>query len=250
MVPSGGTGSWTFYAARDGGTLNAHIYDCPNAAPTTTEVTGGTVVAAGPTNLPVQANPLSMPVATGDYQVSATAPAGYQFVACGTYQGQSTLPATVTTDTAGSAIFYVKQLPGSLLATIYLCTPAGVQSQTVSPGSVVTSPSVTITNGVAVTVPAGTYLVTATPGTGFELVKCGASGDNPQSVVVTPGGNSQAIYYEQPIPVQAVQAVTTGPTQPNTGLGTSGLLAAVLVIYSGLAVMLRTRRRNEEALEA
>ena len=184
-------GSAIFYVSRDAGTLNGHIYNCASGTQTTTEVAGGTLAAAGPTAVAALPNPISVPVNTGSYSVTATAPAGYAFVTCGSYGGQGTLPATVTSTTPGTANFYVNRLPGTLLIAIYLCTPQGVQSLTAEPGTVSTSPSVTVTNGVPVTVPAGTYLVTATPGTGFELVKCGASGDNPSSVVVPPAARAR-----------------------------------------------------------
>jgi hypothetical protein len=65
-------------------TLAGDIYLCSATGATTTQVIGGTLTAAGPQTLAVQPNPMaSTPVLSGDYTMTAAAPAGYLFVVCG-----------------------------------------------------------------------------------------------------------------------------------------------------------------------
>jgi hypothetical protein len=86
--PPGGHGS--FYSGARAtlpgcATLAGNIYLCSaSGAQTTTEVAGGTLAATGPKHVPSQSSPLSpVRVPPGTYAMSAAAPAGYSFVACG-----------------------------------------------------------------------------------------------------------------------------------------------------------------------
>ncbi|MGH9016219.1 MAG: hypothetical protein ACRDY1_00590, partial [Acidimicrobiales bacterium] len=97
-------------------TMAGHIFACAAGSgdPTTTEVPGGTLAAAGPSMLPSQANPLlPTAVASGLYTVTAQAPSGSQFVTCG---GTATVGSggasasesvTVSSGGASTAFFYV-----------------------------------------------------------------------------------------------------------------------------------------------
>jgi hypothetical protein len=95
--------------------LAGHIYLCSGAgAPTTTEVTGGTLSASGPQGLGPQSNPLAPTrVKPGTYTMSAGAPAGYVFVPCGgsssVGSGATTATQPVTVPSGGTATgnFYV-----------------------------------------------------------------------------------------------------------------------------------------------
>ena len=268
-VPSGGTGSVTFYVAPIPGTLSAKIYLCaegvqiPSPQPGSFTFTGPQS-GGGP-------SPLSQSVLPGNYTVNATAGDGYVLDSCGNPPEQtSTQSVSVPSGGIGEVIFYeslTAPQTGSLLATIYLCTPDGVQTQTVEPGTLSTEPSVTISNGVPVTVPAGVYVVTATPGTGFQLVICQGAGANPKTVGVPAGGQGTAVFYEQPIPpTSGTLASSTGPsatnpatsvagavspTQPVTGRADSlrSLVAAGLLLLVGFSLLVptMTRREVEEA---
>jgi hypothetical protein len=132
-VTKGSTSVVNFYVTHDTGSLSGHIFDCTNGA-TTTEVPGGTLSASGPTNVPAQANPLGpKTVDTGSYTMTATAPADYHLAVCGAYNGSSTLPVTVTTQTPGSAIFYVARNSGGIGAVTVTNPPAtAVKAATIS----------------------------------------------------------------------------------------------------------------------
>jgi len=85
-----------------------------SGTPTSTEVPGGTLSATGPQDLPSQSNPVPPThVTAGSYSMTAGAPAGYVFVACG---GPATigssgvvasLPVVVPPGGAASGTFYV-----------------------------------------------------------------------------------------------------------------------------------------------
>jgi len=96
-------------------TIAGHIFLCDSTgAPTTTEITGGTLAATGPQTLASQANPLPIThVLAGSYTMSAGSPPGYVFVVCG---GSATVGSTGATASesvgvpaggAGVGIFYV-----------------------------------------------------------------------------------------------------------------------------------------------
>ena len=98
--------------------LVGHIYLCDGNNQTTTEVSGGTIGATGPSTVAAKANPIDdTTVKAGNYTVNATSPSDYHFVACG--QGGVTIgtPTTanqstnVPTNGTGTAIFYVVPNP-------------------------------------------------------------------------------------------------------------------------------------------
>ena len=113
-VPSGGAGVGIFYVVPVSQTIAGHIYLCTNGAPTTTEQSGGTLAASGPTTVSATPNPLApTQVNAGGYTMTATPPAGYTLVAC---TGSSTPDSSGSTATesvtvpsggAGVGIFYV-----------------------------------------------------------------------------------------------------------------------------------------------
>jgi len=148
-------------------TIAGHIYLCNNGNPTTTEESGGTLGASGPTPVSATPNPLApTEVGAGAYTMTAAAPPGYQLVVCG---GSSTPGASGSTATesvtvpsggAGVGIFYVVATPnvvtgptttspasgssgssgGSSPTTAASTTSATPSSVTTSPSSVTTSP--------------------------------------------------------------------------------------------------------------
>ena len=116
-VPSGGAGVGIFYVTSTQ-TIAGQIYLCNAGDQTTTEVTGGTLAAAGSglSTVPAAANPLSPTnVVPGTYTMTATSPPGYQLVSCGgtsTPNGpgtSATESVTVPSGGAGVGIFYVVQ---------------------------------------------------------------------------------------------------------------------------------------------
>ncbi len=94
--------------------IAGHIALCSAGLPTTTEVPGGTLSATGPQTITSTPNPLAVSgVGSGTYTMSATAPSGYQFSACG---GSATIGSPPTTATesvtvpsggTGTGVFYV-----------------------------------------------------------------------------------------------------------------------------------------------
>ena len=109
-------------------TLSGHIYLCGNSNPTTTEVSGGTLAASGPTTVSATPNPLApTQVGAGMYTVTATAPAGYTLVVCSgsstpnSSGSTATQPVTVPSGGTGVGIFYVAPVTQTLSGHIYLC---------------------------------------------------------------------------------------------------------------------------------
>ena len=89
-------------------TIAGHIYGCSGGVASTTEVSGGTLGASGPQLIPVQANPLTATsVAAGSYTMTATAPLGYQLVACNGVSASPTQSVVVPSGGAGVGVFYV-----------------------------------------------------------------------------------------------------------------------------------------------
>jgi hypothetical protein len=135
-------------------TIAGHIYLCNNANPTTTEVSGGSLAASGPSPVSATPNPLApTDVGAGGYTMTATAPPGYGLVVC---TGSSTPSASGTTATeavtvpsggAGVGIFYV--VASSDVATSPTTTSPGLggsgtpgnASPSTSPSSPSTTPS-------------------------------------------------------------------------------------------------------------
>jgi len=117
-------------------TIAGHIYLCANSAPTTTEQSGGTLAASGPTTVSATPNPLApVPVNAGGYTMTATPPAGYTLVAC---TGSSTPDSSGSTATesvtvpsggAGVGIFYVVATPVVTNPTATPPTNSGGSSQ-------------------------------------------------------------------------------------------------------------------------
>ncbi len=245
-VPSGGAGVGIFYVTSVPPvtqTIAGHIYLCDNANPTTTEQTGGTVAASGATPVSATPNPLApTEVGAGTYTVTATAPPGYQLVACG---GSSTPSASGTTATesvtvpsggAGVGIFYVTSVPPvtqTIAGHIYLCDNANPTTTEQTGGTVAASGATPVSatpNPLAPTeVGAGTYTVTATAPPGYQLVACGgsstpsASGTTAtESVTVPSGGAGVGIFYVVTTsPVTSPTATTTGSGGTSSSGGSS-----------------------------
>ncbi len=216
-------------------TIAGHIYLCNNGNPTTTEESGGTLGATGPTPVSATPNPLApTEVGAGVYTMTATAPPGYQLVVCG---GPSTPGASGSTATesvtvpsggAGVGIFYVAPLSQTIAGHIYLCNNANPTTTEESGGTLGASgptPVSATPNPLAPTeVGAGVYTMTATAPPGYQLVVCGgsstpgASGSTAtESVTVPSGGAGVGIFY-----VVATPNVVTSPTTTSAGSGSSG----------------------------
>ena len=108
-VPANGTENVVFYVKHDTGTLAGHIYDCETTA-TTTEVLGGNLAATGVSTGP---NPMKRTTVIGgvSYPVVATAPSGYQVVACGANKTNGTTKNVfVPNNGHGVAVFYVRKI--------------------------------------------------------------------------------------------------------------------------------------------
>ena len=224
-VPSGGAGLGIFYVVPVSQTIAGHIYLCNNANPTTTEQSGGTLAASGPTPVSATPNPLAPTnVGAGGYTMTATAPAGYQLVVCGgsstpNASGSSaTEPVTVPSGGAGLGIFYVVPVSQTIAGHIYLCNNANPTTTEQSGGTLAASgptPVSATPNPLAPTnVGAGGYTMTATAPAGYQLVVCGgsstpnASGSSATEPVTVPsGGAGLGIFY-----VVAPSNVTTNPT--------------------------------------
>ena len=218
-------------------TIAGHIYLCVNGAPTTTEQSGGTLAASGPTTLSATPNPLApTQVNAGGYTVTATPPPGYTLVAC---TGSSTPDSSGSTATesvtvpsggAGVGIFYVVPVPVSqtIAGHIYLCVNGAPTTTEQSGGTLAASGPTTLSatpNPLAPTqVNAGGYTVTATAPPGYTLVACtgsstpDSSGSTAtESVTVPSGGAGVGIFY-----VVASTAVVTNPTTGTTPTNSGG----------------------------
>lgn len=229
-VNNDASGSWSSTESVTGGpitqTLRSEIYTCVQGAPSTSLAPGGSI--AVPAASLSSANPLSatqVPAAT--YTVNATAPSGYQFVACG--QTGVTIPSpgsasqnvTVPTGGSGDGKFYVQPIPApvqTIQSEIYRCV-TGAPTTTLVPGGSISVPAagLSATDQLAATqVPAATYQVDASAPSGFKFVPCGQPGvtippggaSASQSVVVPSGGAGDGVFYVIPIPapVQTIQA--------------------------------------------
>jgi len=110
---------------------------------------------------------------------------------------------------------------------IYLCTTAGGQTTTEEPGGTLSTSGPQVlsqSNPLGPTkVPSGTYTMTATPPSGFQLVACGGAatvgtdGDTAtEDVTVPTGGHGHGIFYViAPVPVGSL----SGGSGPPGGLG-------------------------------
>jgi hypothetical protein len=112
-------------------TVAGDIYLCSAAgAPTTTEVSGGTLAATGPEMLPSQSNPIApKKVPAGTFTMTATSPSGYVFVACGG-------PATVASSGTSASEPVVVPAGGAGAGTFYIvvAAPTGSLSGGSNPG--------------------------------------------------------------------------------------------------------------------
>jgi hypothetical protein len=281
-VPAGGTGAGIFYvdhiAPVRTQTIAADIYLCPgNTTPTTTEVLGGSLTATGTAAVvgPV-ANPMTATeVAAGDYALTATAPAGYHFVSCGTpVAGRTTV--TVPPGGHGSGAVYVDQdipVDQTLSGHIYLCAggaPATPTTTEVTGGAITAVGTDAIVGPTAnpvgsTSVPAGAYAMTVTTvPAGYQLVACGInSPDHPgsTSVEVPMGGTAVGTFFVTPVtnvlgekipktpspPSTPKTPVVAASTLPFTGTGVTSLVPGGLGMFAAgllLAVAGRRRRRT------
>jgi len=115
----------------------------------------------------------------------------------------------------------------TIVGDIYLCTSSGAQTTTEQPGGTLstTGPStLSQANPLRPTkVPAGTYTMTATAPSGFELVACGGSASvatdgnsATEQVTVPAGGQGIGIFYViAPVPAGSL----SGGSGPPGGLG-------------------------------
>jgi hypothetical protein len=104
------------------GTLAGHIFLCSNGQPTTQEVANGTIgVTQGSAVIdPPAANPVSYTVMPGTYTLTATPPAGYQFVSCGGSGGGNTVNVNVPPGGTGQGgNFYVVPIPSVTVSVGY-----------------------------------------------------------------------------------------------------------------------------------
>ena len=109
-VPVGGAATAVYYVTHDTGMLGGRIHDCAN--PTSgTDLSGGTLAAAGPTAVaghPLPSSPTE--VKTGVYSVTATAPAGYTMGCHGEGAG-GTQTVTVPANETVIPVFLVTKAP-------------------------------------------------------------------------------------------------------------------------------------------
>ena len=224
-------------------TIAGHIYLCNDGNPTTTEESGGTLAASGPTTVAATANPLApTSVLAGGFTMTATSPPGYKLVTCGgssTPDGSgssATEPVTVPSGGAGVGIFYVTPVTQTIAGHIYLCNAAGTGTTTeVSGGTLAASGPTTVAataNPLAPTsVLAGGFTMTATSPPGYKLVTCGGlstpdgSGSSATEPVTVPSGGAGVGIFYVVAPATQVAVVTnsatTTPSTPSTPTTTS-----------------------------
>ena len=207
-------------------TIAGGIYDCVNGATTTVVRPNGTLAVAGtaltggstlaPTNVPA-----------GTYTMNATAPAGYQLVACGQAGSPSSKSVVVPPGGAGVGSFYVTPIPvvvpptQTLEAHIYDCIAGqrgtvehtGGQVGATGPVNQAVGPNPLSPTPVA----AGTYDVVAVAPTGFHLVTCPAAGPatSHQTITVPEGGAASAAFFVAP----NAAGTATGGTTTGAGQG-------------------------------
>ncbi|HET9732699.1 MAG TPA: hypothetical protein VFP54_08490 [Acidimicrobiales bacterium] len=266
-VPSGGTGTGNFYVtpiSTTTQTIAGTILACsPNGQPTTTQVQGGSLsVLSGNNTLFTAVNQLTATqIPAGTYTVDATVPTGYQFVSCGqsgvniaTTPTTADQSVTVPAGGAGNGVFYVAPVPSSqqqtIAGVIYVCGPNGAPTTTLVGGGTLTaalgSSDVATSNNplTATQVPAGTYTLSATVPSGYQLVPCNIVGgptttyssngqSASQTLILPSGGAVNGVFYAQPT---AVQTQTIGGSimlcgsdgNPTNTLAGGGTLTASL----------------------
>jgi hypothetical protein len=205
-------------------TLEGHIYACNSGSPTTTEVTGGTLAASGPSTVSSQANPLApTQVDAGSYTVTAGAPAGNQFVICG---GTSTVntPTTATESVsvasggAGIGTFYVSPYQ-TLEGHIYACSSGSPTTTEVTGGTLAATGPSTIASQAnpldPVSVNAGSFTMAAGAPSGYQFDTCGGTSTvttpttATESVSVASGGAGIGTFYVTIVPLAVL--TYTGP---------------------------------------
>ncbi|HET6793207.1 MAG TPA: hypothetical protein VFH45_02120 [Acidimicrobiales bacterium] len=156
VVPDNGSATAVFYVAPvpvktvPTQTLAGSILACgTDGTPTQTPVAGGSLTALSAAGQQVASSPdrlSAVSVAAGDYNVDATAPSGYTFVACGQSGPVIGTPATTASDAvsvpqggAGVATFYVTPIPTQVLGETFTAptppaAPAGAPTA-VAPAS-------------------------------------------------------------------------------------------------------------------
>ncbi len=212
--------------------LAGHIYVCDQGTPTTTEVPGGTLAATGPSTIAAQANPLAATsVNAGAYTMSATAPAGYQFVICG---GTATVNTPTTATEAvnvpsggtGTGTFYLSPYQ-TIAGHIYLCDADGNPTTTEVTGGTLaaTGPSTIAAQAnplAATSVNAGDFTMTATAPDGYQFVTCGGTATvntattATEAVNVPSGGSGTGTFYLNVLPPPTTTTTTTVPPTTTT----------------------------------
>ncbi len=216
-VPSGGAGVGIFYVVPVSQTIAGHIYLCNDDTQTTTEESGGSLAASGPSTVSATPNPLAPTgVNAGGYTMTAGAPPGYQLVVCGgsstpnSSGSSATESVTVPSGGAGVGIFYVVPVSQTIAGHIYLCLNGNPTTTEESGGSLAASGPSTVSatpNPLAPTgVNAGGYTMTAGAPPGYQLVVCGGSStpnssgsSATESVTVPSGGAGVGIFYVVPV---------------------------------------------------
>ena len=219
-VPPGGAGDGKFYAVQISQTIQAEIFKCENGAPTQQLAAGGTL--AVPAARLSSANPLSATaVAAGSYAVTATAPAGQRFVACG--QGGVTIGAngtdasqsvTVPVGGTGDGKFYAALSPSTGFVEICQSGANGVTGtfQFTLNGATHSVPAGACSP--AIQVPCGTQVVHQNPIPGYPLVDASTQPANRLLTVDLAGRNATVAVVCGGI---ASQTVVTFVNKPVTG---------------------------------
>ena len=233
--PSMGNGYCVHLQVQETQKIAGHIYACSGGATTTNEVTGGTLaVTSGPTTIPAQPNPLApTSVPAGTYTMAATAPAGYQFVACGTGSSSSTKNVTVPSGGLGVGKFYVaktsspqgyleicKQQSGSGLA--HQVFSFKVQGKTVDVPVGACSPALKVT--------AGNVSITEVARAGAKLVSVSTI---PSNRLVSVSLSTRTAVVKVPAGDISKQTVATFTNKKVPG---NGYLKVCKVAGSGVAV--------------
>ncbi|MHB8437937.1 MAG: hypothetical protein ACYDD4_02085 [Acidimicrobiales bacterium] len=199
--------------------IAGHIYQCSNGTTTTTEVSGGTLAANGPTTVTSTANPMApTTVTSGSYTMSATSPSGWAFTACGASgvtigspPSAASQPVTVPSGGTGTGIFYVQPLTQVISGHIYQCSNGTTTTTEVSGGTLAANGPSTVPSTVNPMTPtavsAGTFTMDATAPSGWEFTTCGAGNSvtiaSPptgasEPVTVPSGGSGVGVFYVTP----------------------------------------------------
>jgi uncharacterized repeat protein (TIGR01451 family) len=202
--------------------LTGEIYLCQGGAQTTTLVPGGNLSATGPQTVsPSGASTLNAAkVLVGDYTMSAVAPSGYNFTACGGTAAVGNPPTTasqsvtVPSGGTGNGVFYVTPITQALTGHIYLCSNGSQTGSEVSGGTLSATGPQTVASAPnplnAGSVKAGDYTMSATAPSGYQFAVCGGNATigtpttATEAVPVPTGGTGNGVFYVTPI----VQSLT------------------------------------------